>query len=129
MKTSTKTPDNALGSIDYDLLAIELVRALRGRRSPADFSRRIGYRSNVAHRWETRRSCPTAAVYLHLHRRITGAEEVFTRFFQSTPSWLETSARLPRDHSCHASTIEGPDASQRARDAKWIQSLSSIALA
>jgi transcriptional regulator with XRE-family HTH domain len=78
--------------MDCGALAVELIRALRKGRSRADFSRRVGYRSNVAHRWETQRSWPTAAVYLKLHRRITGAGEPFSRFFQRTPSWLDSCA-------------------------------------
>lgn len=78
--------------LDYPALAVELLRALRGRRSRAAFSRRMGYRSNVAHRWETRRSWPTAAVYLQMQRRSQRAEEPFTRFFRRRPGWLSQHA-------------------------------------
>lgn len=40
--------------------ARELVRALRGNRSQVAFSRRLGYRSNVAADWEQGRRSPTA---------------------------------------------------------------------
>ena len=51
----------------YETTAVELVRALRGQRSCAELSRRIGYRSNIVHRWESRHSWPTAARFLEAH--------------------------------------------------------------
>jgi hypothetical protein len=57
-------------SMNYETIAVELVRALRGRRSLAELSRKAGYRSNAAHRWESRRSWPTMARVLDLHRRL-----------------------------------------------------------
>ena len=42
------------------MIAAEWLRALRGKRSQAAFSRRLGYRSNIAARWESRRCFPTA---------------------------------------------------------------------
>jgi len=75
--------------LDYDTVAVELLRALRGSRSRAEFSRRMGYRSNVAHRWEARRSWPTAARYLQLWRRLhPEGSSCFERFFQRAPTWL-----------------------------------------
>lgn len=76
---------------EYAALAVELIRALRGRRSCADFSRRMGYRSNVAQRWESRRCWPSAARYLQLWRGSHPSDgDCFSRFFQRTPSWLAT---------------------------------------
>jgi len=54
----------------YEVMAAELLRALRGRRSQVAFSRRLGYRSNVAHTWETGKRWPTAAVTLRAARRV-----------------------------------------------------------
>jgi DNA-binding MarR family transcriptional regulator len=51
-------------------ISIDLVRALRGRRSRAAFSRRLGYRSNVAHRWETAAAWPVADVFLERISRL-----------------------------------------------------------
>ncbi|MEZ4236322.1 MAG: DUF4423 domain-containing protein [Myxococcota bacterium] len=48
--------------MDHDTVACEILRALRGRRSQVAFSRRLGYRSNVAHTWESGRRFPTGAV-------------------------------------------------------------------
>jgi transcriptional regulator with XRE-family HTH domain len=54
----------------YDVLASELLRALRGRRSQPAFSRRIGYRSNVAYPWESGRRFPTAAETFRVAARV-----------------------------------------------------------
>lgn len=48
-------------SIDYEALASEVIRALRGDRSQLAFSRRLGRASNVVYAWESGRSFPTAA--------------------------------------------------------------------
>ena len=47
-------------------LAVDFLRALRGRRSQRAFSRALGYRSNIAYRWESKRCWPTAAQVLQL---------------------------------------------------------------
>jgi DNA-binding transcriptional regulator YiaG len=54
----------------YERLAVELLRALRGRRSQSGLSRRLGYRSNIVHRWETRQCWPSAARFLELCQRV-----------------------------------------------------------
>src|SRR4051812_37850292 len=46
--------------MDYESLSSELLRALRGKRSQTAFSKRLGYRSNVAYAWESGRAWPTA---------------------------------------------------------------------
>jgi len=53
-----------------ETIAAELLRALRGRRSQVAFSRRLGYRSNVCHTWETGKRWPTAATALQAARRV-----------------------------------------------------------
>lgn len=42
-------------ALDWNGIAAEWVRAVRGKRSQAAFSRHLGYRSSVVHRW-----CPFA---------------------------------------------------------------------
>ncbi len=49
-----------LRPVDSRVAAAQFLRALRGRRSQRAFSRRLGYRSNVAHDWESGRRMPTA---------------------------------------------------------------------
>jgi transcriptional regulator with XRE-family HTH domain len=55
--------------MDYESLARGFVRALRGKRSQTAFSRRLGYRSNVAYAWESGRRFPTAAETLRAAAR------------------------------------------------------------
>jgi transcriptional regulator with XRE-family HTH domain len=49
---------------DWDEVAGQLVRALRAHRSQVAFSRRLGYRSNVAADWEVGRRWPDAERFL-----------------------------------------------------------------
>lgn len=49
--------------IDYEGLARELVRALRGRRSQVALSRRLGFGTNVVYAWESGRRWPAAALF------------------------------------------------------------------
>jgi len=77
----------------YGTLAVELLRLLRGRRSCAEFSRRLGYRSNVAHRWEAQRCWPTAARYLALVGRSGRSwSEYVVTFLGRRPDWLDAHA-------------------------------------
>ncbi|MCA9567829.1 MAG: DUF4423 domain-containing protein [Myxococcales bacterium] len=75
-----------------------MVRALRGRRSQVAFSRRLGFRSNVAAEWEGGRREPTLVGFLEAAQRVGvdvhGAIERFhppaaAAFTVSTPAaWL-----------------------------------------
>ena len=40
------------GELDFEQIARELLVALRGKRSQTAWSRRLGYKSNVAYAWE-----------------------------------------------------------------------------
>lgn len=67
--------------MDYALLARELLRELRGRRSQRALSRRLGFESNVIYRWESGRSAPTAADFFRLVELLKGASaDVVGRF-------------------------------------------------
>jgi hypothetical protein len=73
---------------DYQLIARELIHALRGRRSCAELSRRAGYRSNVVHRWEAGQCWPTAADVFALHARLRPqARPWMEGFFHLAPAW------------------------------------------
>jgi hypothetical protein len=77
-------------NMNYSVLASELVRELRGRRSQAAFSRRLGYRSNIVHMWETGQRWPTASRFLWAAERagrdVAGG---IRRFFgDAAPAWL-----------------------------------------
>lgn len=75
--------------MDYEQVAAEVLRALRGKRSQVQWSRRLGYRSNVAYTWESGRRWPTAAETLRAARR-GGADldAVLTTFYGRVPAWL-----------------------------------------
>ena len=54
--------------MDHEILARELLRALRGKRSQPLLSRRIGLRSNLVHRWERGRAWPSAPQFFRIAR-------------------------------------------------------------
>lgn len=76
--------------MNYEQVASEFVRALRGHRSQPAFSRRLGYRSNVVYTWESGRGYPTAAITLAAARRVgVELERAFESFYRGRPEWLE----------------------------------------
>jgi transcriptional regulator with XRE-family HTH domain len=73
-----------------DAIAADLVRALRGARSQSEFSRRLGYRSNITQRWESGRCWPTASVLLSACQNSRPAlARCFERFFLRKPEWFD----------------------------------------
>ena len=76
--------------MDYDQMAREFLRELRGKRSQVAWSRRLGYRSNVAYAWESGRRWPTAAETLRACAR-SGIDvpEALGRFYAGPPPWLD----------------------------------------
>jgi transcriptional regulator with XRE-family HTH domain len=56
--------------VNYEKLASEFLRALRGGRSQVAFQRRLGARSNVAAAWEAGRRWPTAAKTFRIAERL-----------------------------------------------------------
>jgi hypothetical protein len=71
-------------------LTKELIRAARGRRSQLEFSRRLGYRSNIVRRWEGGECWPTASDFLGAYARLRPAlPQVYAKFFQRAPDWLD----------------------------------------
>lgn len=78
-------------SINHEELASELLRALRGKRSQVAFSRRLGYRSNIASRWENGRCYPTAAETFAIARKLrVDVRDNLRAFFRSPRLWLES---------------------------------------
>lgn len=77
--------------MDFERIARDLLVALRGHRSQVAWSRRLGYRSNVAYAWESGSRSPTAAETLRAARR-AGVDlgAALTRFYGRAPTWLET---------------------------------------
>jgi Domain of unknown function (DUF4423) len=77
--------------IDYARLARDFVRALRGKRSQAGFSRRAGYRTNVAYMWEAGRTFPSASVTLQVAQRAgIDVRAALERFYRVAPDWLRS---------------------------------------
>ena len=78
-----------LAGFDYERVASELIRALRGKRSQAAFSRKLGYRSNIVNRWESGEAFPTATTFL---RAVAAARKALPspliRFFPRAPESL-----------------------------------------
>ncbi len=76
-------------SLDYEVLAGEVLRLLRGPRSQVAFSRRLRYKSNVAYLWESGRHWPTAATSLWAASRV-GIDplKAVAEFYRTPPSWL-----------------------------------------
>lgn len=84
--------------LDLDVLAGELLRAFRGKRSQRAFSRRLGYRTNIAYTWESRRSFPTAAGALAVAERAgVDTTAAIARFLGAAPPWLARASLGTRD--------------------------------
>lgn len=94
-----------------------MVRAVRGKRSQADLSRRAGYRSNVVQRWESGECTPAAAKFLAVCecQRIN-LGEALVRFYGRAPELLlmegVAEALLPESSGCTASQLLGMVTSQ-----------------
>ncbi|MDQ2644815.1 MAG: DUF4423 domain-containing protein [Myxococcota bacterium] len=56
--------------MDHEAASKELIRALRGERSQAGLSRRLGYTSNVLYTWEHGRRAPVASAFFRLAARV-----------------------------------------------------------
>lgn len=77
--------------MDTEQLAREFLIALRGRRSQVAWSRRLGYRSNVAYTWEAGRRYPTAAETFRAAQRAgLDLRALLMDFYgHETRQWLE----------------------------------------
>jgi transcriptional regulator with XRE-family HTH domain len=77
--------------LDYEQVASELLRALRGTRSQVQWSRWLGYRSNVAYAWESGRRWPKAAEFYRAARRAgVDVDSSVERYFGAAPDWAES---------------------------------------
>jgi transcriptional regulator with XRE-family HTH domain len=75
--------------MDFEQIAREFLVCLRGKRSQVAWSRRLGYRSNVAYAWEAGRRWPTAAeTFRACGRNYINVTDALTRFYGRTPPWL-----------------------------------------
>ena len=75
--------------MDFEQLAAELLRGLRGKRSQQALCRRVGAKSNVVHQWERGHSFPTASRALQVAARVgVNVPEAFREFYRTAPRWL-----------------------------------------
>jgi len=78
-----------MSAIDYDQLAIQWLRALRGKRSQRAFSRRLGYRTNIAYRWESGRCWPTAQAVMRAMKKLGWDVREALERFQGADAWAQ----------------------------------------
>ena len=75
--------------MDYKQIASDWLRSIRGPRSQVAFNRQLGYRSNVAYRWEAGRAFPTAARTFAIVDRLGGdVQQALRRFLGRAPAWI-----------------------------------------
>lgn len=76
-------------------VAQEVIAALRGHRSRAQFSRRLGYSTNTVSDWEAGRRMPTAEEFLGIcERESVDVDAAFARFQPATASLLRDGERI-----------------------------------
>ena len=76
--------------MQHEHLAQELLRALRGERSQVAWSRRLGYRSNIAYPWESGRRYPNASEAMRaIERSGRDVSEGLVTFYGARPPWLD----------------------------------------
>lgn len=76
--------------MDFEQLAAELLRALRGKRSQQALCRRLGAKSNVVHQWERGHSFPSASRTLQVAARVgVDVPAAFRDFYRTAPRWLD----------------------------------------
>src|SRR5262245_16185942 len=71
--------------MQYAMIAREVMRAMRGRRSQKAASRRLGYCANVAYVWEAGRRAPPASAFFRLGSANGAARERIVEFAASSP--------------------------------------------
>lgn len=80
----------------HEILAAQLIRALRGKRSQTAFSRHLGYRCNVLYTWESGRRWPTAANFFVVAQRSkVDLAEGLRSFLGISPPWLRGDVARP----------------------------------
>src|SRR5690606_13340891 len=118
--------------LDYEQLAREWIRALRGRRSQTAFSRRLNCRTNVVYTWEAGRRFPSASKALWAAERAgIDMRSAIGRFYRTPPDWLATGdvhspaavARLLEDLRGRTSIQELSERTSRSRFAvsRWLK--------
>lgn len=81
--------------IDWDQAACEMVAGLRGARSRALLSRRLGYRTNTVSDWEAGRRQPTAHEFLRACELLrVDVDAAFQRFHAATAPQLRAAGAI-----------------------------------
>lgn len=76
-------------TMDHRKLAQELVKALRGKRSQAAMSRRLGFKTNVVYTWECGRCSPSISEFLRFARAVQVVpQQAVVAFYRMRPAWL-----------------------------------------
>src|SRR5687768_15227633 len=84
--------------MDFPRVASEWLRFIRGKRSQRAFSRRLGYRSNIAYRWESGVCFPTAAeTFALLFRGNAGPRRALQSFYGSGAAPVVSEALATRE--------------------------------
>jgi hypothetical protein len=75
--------------MNFERVASEWLRQIRGKRSQRGFSKRLGYRTNIAYRWESGLCFPTAAEAFRFAKRggVAG-RQALTQFYGQPPAHL-----------------------------------------
>jgi transcriptional regulator with XRE-family HTH domain len=85
--------------IDWERAAREMIAGLRGARSRALLSRRLGYRTNTVSDWEAGRRYPTAAEFLRACRLLrVDVGTAFRHFHPATASQLRAAGAVDIAH-------------------------------
>lgn len=75
--------------MNYEHLAAEFLRALRGKRSQRVACRKLGARSNVVHQWERGNSFPSASKTLWVASKLgVDVPAALGEFYRVPPPWL-----------------------------------------
>jgi DNA-binding phage protein len=90
----SRPPAGSAQRLNFAQVSSELLRALRGaKRSRPGFSRHLGYRSNVAQRWESGSSWPTATRFFAICARLRiDVDRAIAAFLRREPPWLGVTA-------------------------------------
>jgi hypothetical protein len=83
--------------MDLAQISADWLRFLRGKRSQRGFSRRLGYRTNIAYRWESGVCFPTAAETLALVERSGVACSLALATFLGAPAPVSTKTLATRE--------------------------------
>ena len=78
-----------LQELDFEAIAADFVRAVRGKRSQMGLSRTLGYRSNIVHRWESGQCWPTAPDFFARCRKLRLDLAAFASLFPRDLRWLD----------------------------------------